>query len=60
MDNPEMSMMNTRNALQMQVMTRKRYSWDIACEKDPATSSANFYEQLKKIRPYFENEDDKP
>ena len=45
--------MNIRSALQLQVMTRKRYHWDIKCEKDPATSSANFYEQIYQLRSYF-------
>ena len=34
-------------------MTRKRYSWDIACEADESTQSQAFYESLHGIIEYF-------
>ena len=34
-------------------MTRKRYSWDIECELNEATSRKSFYDSLHYIRAYF-------
>ena len=34
-------------------MTRKRYSWDLECERNELTSRQNFFNALYQIRPYF-------
>jgi len=39
--------------IDLQIMLRRRYSWDIACEKEKSTSSKKFFEALYGIRHYF-------
>jgi len=41
--------MDVRHVLQMRVMTRKRYRWDIACSISPQA----YYNELWKLRKYF-------
>lgn len=53
MKNDDVSNIEVRNLLQLQVMTRKRYRWDFECEKNPVTSSKSFWNALHSIRVYF-------
>ena len=41
--------MDVRQALQMRVMTRKRYKWDIACDTDVQ----DFFDDIWQLRRYF-------
>ena len=51
--NEEASFVQIRQLLKMQVLTRKRYGWDLACEARPESSSAAFYAALFEIRNFF-------
>ena len=53
MADDDLSNIEIRSALQIQVMTRKRYSWNLACEKSNQTSSKNFYSAMHDMRYYF-------
>lgn len=50
---PEMSYSPIRKALQLSIMTRRRYKWDLMCERSTVTSSKSFFNALYQIRPYF-------
>lgn len=43
----------TRKEIQLNVMTRRRYKWDIYCEKLYYRDPMTFFHELAKIRPYF-------
>ena len=34
-------------------MTRRRYSWDLQCERNEQTTRENFLNEIYQIRPYF-------
>jgi len=53
MADEEESNITDREDLLINVMTRKRYSWDIDCERDEATSSQTFYSAVYQLRYYF-------
>ena len=48
-----MSYLDIRQQLQFRVMTRKRYSWDLECEKVEETRRDSFFNALYQLRPYF-------
>ena len=48
-DKRDYNYMDVRQALQMRVMTRKRYRWDISCDM----SAQDFYEKIWALRKYF-------
>ena len=45
--------LKSRNDLKLQVMTRQRYRWDLACEKSDVKSRHTFAAALHSIRVYF-------
>ena len=45
--------MLARADLRLNVMTRKRYTWDVECEKNEQTTSKGFFNELNSIRGYF-------
>ena len=47
-----------RKDIDIEVMARKRYKWDINCEKIESTSSDTFFETLLKLRIYFYSTDE--
>lgn len=41
-----MSYLDIRQSLQLQVMIRRRYFWDLNCEKSADTTRQNFFNAL--------------
>ena len=48
-----LSNIEERNSLFLTIFNRRRYEWDIMCEKNTATSSDTFYRTLNEMRYYF-------
>ena len=42
----------------MNILSRKRYKWNLDCEKSESSRSMAFYNELSKIRPYFNDVSD--
>ena len=51
--NEQLSYLNIREKLRIDVMTRMRYRWNIECERNDRTTSKKFAESLYGIRNYF-------
>ena len=49
----ERDIYQSRNEIELDIMLRTRYSWDIQCELEEKTQSASFYWALHGIREYF-------
>ena len=45
--------MSARDDIKLHVMTRKRYRWDMGCEKATVLKSRYFMETLWRVRQYF-------
>ena len=45
--------LEARQSIPISVFNRRRYVWDINCERSEGTSSTNFYQTLHGIRQYF-------
>ena len=45
--------LESRKDIQLNIMTRRRYRWDIYCEKIFDRDYMTFFDEMVKIRPYF-------
>ena len=57
-DDDSLSRIQIREKLRLEFYSRRRYNWNLTCEKNPKTSSKTFFSAIHDIRYFFYSEED--
>jgi len=57
-DDDSLSRIQIRDKLPLQFYSRRRYNWNLTCEKNPKTSSKTFFSAIHDIRYFFYSNED--